>query len=263
MTDYKKLYNPNRHKDWNYGGSKWKLSRSKIELFIECPKCFYLDNKLGTKRPSFPSLNLNITIDELLKREFDWYRHQSNAHPIMEEYSLKATPFRHQDLETWRNNFEGVTYYHPDTELMVSGAVDDIWINEKKELIVVDYKATSKQTRIESLSDSSWENSYKRQLGVYQWLLYMNGFNVSTTGYFLYANADSNRDNFKDILKFDTTLVPCEGDTRWIEKTLLEIKDCLENESYPKSNTDCEYCRYREACGKKLQAIYKDKIKQN
>jgi len=28
------------------------ISRSKIDLFLECPRCFYLDRKLGLGRPS-------------------------------------------------------------------------------------------------------------------------------------------------------------------------------------------------------------------
>lgn len=52
MSSY---YNPNRKKSWNYGGKNWKLSRSKIDLFSSCLRCFYLDNKLGVKRvPGFP-----------------------------------------------------------------------------------------------------------------------------------------------------------------------------------------------------------------
>lgn len=66
MAEYS--YNPNRSAEWNYGGAKWKLSRSKIDFFFECPRCFYLDNVLGTKRPSFPSFNLNIAVDELFKK---------------------------------------------------------------------------------------------------------------------------------------------------------------------------------------------------
>jgi len=63
MAEYNYKYNPNRNADWNYGGKKWRLSRSKIDFFTECPRCFYLDNKLGTKRPGFPSFNLNIAVD--------------------------------------------------------------------------------------------------------------------------------------------------------------------------------------------------------
>ena len=52
MSEY---YNPNRMESWNYGGKNWKLSRSKIDLFSSCPRCFYIDNKLGVKRvPGFP-----------------------------------------------------------------------------------------------------------------------------------------------------------------------------------------------------------------
>jgi len=30
---------------------QFKLSRSKIDLFMECPQCFYLDRRLGVGRP--------------------------------------------------------------------------------------------------------------------------------------------------------------------------------------------------------------------
>lgn len=64
-------YNPNRSPAWNYGGNNWKLSRSKIDLFVERPRCFYIDNKLGTKRPPIPSFQINKAVDYQLKQEFD------------------------------------------------------------------------------------------------------------------------------------------------------------------------------------------------
>jgi hypothetical protein len=68
MSDY---YNPKRGDNYNYGGKNWKLSRSKIDLFLECPRCFYLDNKLGLKRPPGYPFALNSAVDLLLKKEFD------------------------------------------------------------------------------------------------------------------------------------------------------------------------------------------------
>jgi CRISPR/Cas system-associated exonuclease Cas4 (RecB family) len=257
MSTYVKKYNPNRSSEWNYGGAKWKLSRSKIDFFIECPRCFYIDNKLGTKRPGMPSFNLNIAVDELFKKEFDTYREKGESHPIMKEYSVDAVPFAHKDLNVWRDPFEGITHLHASTGLLVSGGIDDVWQDTEDKLIVVDYKATSKEGRILTLSDSSWEDQYKRQIGVYQWLFTQNGFNVQKTGFFVYANALKNRDAFNDTLQFDTTLVPCEGDLSWIEPTLEKIKVCLESDTYPESGPNCEYCPYREACGKKLLQIHK------
>ena len=62
------FYKPNRKPDWNYGGPRWRLSRSKIALFLECARCFYIDNKLGVARPPGFPFNLNSAVDFLLKK---------------------------------------------------------------------------------------------------------------------------------------------------------------------------------------------------
>jgi CRISPR/Cas system-associated exonuclease Cas4 (RecB family) len=256
MADYARRYNPNRSTDWNYGGSKWRLSRSKIDAFLECPRCFYLDNVLGTKRPSGPAFTLNVAVDTLLKREFDVYRKKKTPHPLMRAYGIDAVPFEHRDLDVWRDAFSGIEHLHASTGLCVSGAVDDIWVTSNNELIVVDYKATAKTTDIRTIDDVSWGKQYARQISVYQWLLTQNGFTVSLTGYLVYANGNAEADGFNDTLSFRTTLVPITGDTDWIENALARIKETLTSDSFPESGPDCEYCPYREACGKKLQALH-------
>lgn len=257
---YEYKYNPNRSADWNYGGAKWRLSRSKIDFFIECPRCFYLDNKLGTKRPGFPSFNLNIAVDALFKKEFDVHRLAGTPHPVMTEYKINAVPFQHAKMDTWRDNFVGIEYRDADTGLVVSGAVDDIWITPQGKLIIVDYKSTSKDGTISELSDSPWDQQYKRQLGVYKWLLEKNGFQVENTGYLVYANASTEELGFDNKLVFETTLVPVELETKWIGSTLEKIKATLDAETLPPIGDRCEFCPYREAAGKKLQAIHR---KQN
>lgn len=255
MSEFKK-YNPNRSSEWNYGGNKWRLSRSKIDFFFECERCFYLDNKLGTKRPSFPSFNLNIAVDELFKKEFDIHRQADRPHPIMQKYKIEAVPFKHKSLNAWRDPFVGIEYLDKETNLTISGGVDDIWVKPDGTLIIVDYKSTSKDGSITKLGDSPWEQQYTRQLGVYRWLLEQNGFTVNKTGYLVYANASKDEDAFDDKLTFETTLVPVETETDWITPTLMKIKDCLEGSKLPKIGDNCEFCPYREACGKKLQKIY-------
>lgn len=258
MADFVKRYNPNRGPDWNYGGKNWRLSRSKIELFTECPRCFYLDNKLGTARPRGPAFTLNVAVDALLKKEFDVHRARKSAHPLMEQYGVDAVPFEHPSIDLWRDNFKGLEYRDPGTGLTISGAVDDIWVDPAGELIVVDYKATSKNGRIETLADSAWEKQYMRQMGVYQWLLRKNGFSVSKTGYFVYANASADKDAFDGQLEFEITLVPCKGETDWIDATIPAIRELLDSEALPPAGAACEYCPYREAAGKKLQSLARE-----
>ena len=255
MSQY---YNPKRGAAWNYGGENWRLSRSKIDLFIECPRCFYIDNKLGVKRPPGFPFNLNSAVDFLLKKEFDVHRTEHSPHPLMEHYSVNAVPFEHEDIDIWRDNFKGIEYKDPETGFVISGAIDDVWQDAKtKELIVVDYKSTSKDGEI--TLDAEWQNSYKRQMEVYQWLFRKNGFDVSDTGYFVYANGKKDKEAFDGKLEFDVTLIAYIGKTDWIDKTLGAIKACLEDERVPKAGSGCDYCPYREAAGHALQAKIKPK----
>jgi CRISPR/Cas system-associated exonuclease Cas4 (RecB family) len=224
----------------------FKVSRSKIELFMQCPRCFWLDVRLKITRPSSPPFNINKAIDELFKKEFDRYRAQAKPHPIMVENSLKAIPYVHEDLDKWRHNFTGVTTIHQPTNLHVFGAIDDVWVNEDSELIVVDYKATAKDKEVSI--DSEWQISYKRQLEVYQWLLRQNGFAVNDTGYFVYTNGRIDLDGFNDRVEFRTKLIPYTGDASWVDDVLVKMKACMEGDM-PAVGTaamggPCEFCTY-------------------
>ena len=255
MSQY---YKPDRNPNWNYGGERFRLSRSKIGLYTECPRCFYLDNKLGTARPPGFPFNLNSAVDALLKKEFDIHRAQGNPHPLMKAYGVSAVPFAHPMLDVWRENFTGIEHRHEATGFVVSGAVDDVWRNDAGELMIVDYKSTSKDEKIEAL-DQEWHDGYKKQMEVYQWLFRQNGFKVSDTGYFVYANASKDKEAFDAKLEFEVTLISHTGDDSWVEPTLTDIKACLESDELPKPSTECDYCKYREAAGKKLMAFAKKK----
>ena len=243
MSDY---YNPNRGEAWNYGGNQWKLSRSKIDLFLECPRCFYIDNKLGTKRvPGFP-FALNSAVDHLLKQEFDIHRAKGEQHPLQKEYGIDARPVAHGKLDEWRRNFGGVRHLHEATGMLVTGAIDDLWINGDGEYIVVDYKATAKAEPVTKL-DQDWQDGYKRQMEVYQWLVRHNGLKVSNTGYFVYCTGKLDREAFDKRIDFDVNLIAYEGSDDWVEGTLIKIKECLDNDSIPASGSDCDYCAYWNA----------------
>lgn len=225
----------------------FKLSRSKIELFTQCQRCFWLDARLKIKRPSSPPFNINKAIDELFKKEFDSYRAQAKPHPMMVENSIKAIPYAHDDLDKWRHNFTGVTTIHEPTNLHIFGAVDDVWVNDDHELIVVDYKATAKNSEI--TLDADWQVTYKRQMEVYQWLLRANGFSVNDTGYFVYANGRMDLDAFNDRVEFRTKVIPYTGDDTWVDDVIVKMKECLESDEMPPVGIaimggPCEFCTY-------------------
>lgn len=245
MSQY---YNPKRTRNlYNPADTyPFRISRSKIDLFLECPKCFYLDRRLGVARPPGYPFSLNSAVDALLKKEFDGHRAAQTPHPLMAHYKIDALPFAHPKMNEWRDALRGgVTFVHPSTNFLVTGGVDDIWVNPDNELIVVDYKATSKAGEVNL--DAPWQIGYKRQMEVYQWLLRRNDFTVSDTGYFVYCNGDADKAAFDGRLEFDVRILPYTGNDEWIEKTLFGIKECLVSDTIPQAHWDCDYCKYRDA----------------
>lgn len=231
------VYNPSSVKPY-------KISRSKIDLFIECPRCFYLDRRLGVTRPGMPAFSLNSAVDHLLKKEFDLLRISGQPHELMQKYHVDAVPYTHPDLEVWRENFVGKQVLHEGTNLLVFGAIDDIWVKKNGELIIVDYKSTS--TEKEITLDGLWKEAYKRQLEIYQWIFRTSGFSVSDVAYIVYANAGKNRTMFDGRLEFTLTLHAYTGDPSWVEPALYSIKETLQLPSAPPSTRICQFCQYRK-----------------
>lgn len=239
MTRKRNLYDPASDKPY-------RLSRSKIDLFLNCPRCFYLDRRLGVSQPPGYPFNLNSAVDALLKKEFDTHRVSKTPHPLMTENGVNVVPFQHEKLEEWRDSLhKGITFHHSATNLIITGGVDDVWVTPENKLIIVDYKATSKKDEV-SL-DADWQIGYKRQVEIYQWLFRQNGFDVSNTAYFVYCNGDSSKDAFNARLDFRIKLLPYIGDDSWVEEKIRAAHECLMASVIPAAGENCAFCEYRAA----------------
>jgi len=164
----------------------------------------------------------------------------------MKSYGIDAIPYKHPKMNEWRDSLRGgITYLDKTTNLFITGGVDDVWVNPQDELIIVDYKATSKVEEV--TLDADWQMGYKRQMEIYQWLFRKNGFLVSDTGYFVYANGLLDKKAFDGKLEFDVKLLPYQGDDSWVESVIKDIYKCLNDDKIPQSGQDCDYCKYRQA----------------
>ena len=221
-----------------------KISRSKIELFLECPRCFWLDMKQKIKRPPPFPYTINNAVDYLLKQEFDIHREKGTAHPVMKKHNIEAVPFNTPNIDKWRHNFTGVQVEHKPTDFLVYGAVDDLWINSDNSISVVDYKATG-------ANQHNIHDSYRRQMEIYQWLLKQNGLDVSSTGYFVFAkvNKAGGFGNGVAALSFDLIIEPLEGDSSWVEQSITNARKLFDQEKPPAANPKCEYCAYAKNAG--------------
>ena len=224
------------------------ISRSKFSNFINCSRCFYLDRVKGLKEPSMPGWALNSAVDDLLKKEFDKHRKEKTPHPIMKEYNLNFIPFDHPDVDKWRQSLSsGISYLDKETNLIIKGGIDDVWYDlDKEELVVVDYKAQSNNTPVETEAylESKFHQGYKRQMDIYVHILRNMDFKVSNKTYFMVCNGEKTNEEFGNKIDFKTVLIPYEADPSWIPNKIKEMKKTLESDKVPEYNEDCESCVY-------------------
>lgn len=264
MVRHRGVYKPNHE-------APYEVSRSRIEAFVKCPACFWLDRVKGIKFPGMPPFLLNSATDTLLKKDFSKYRDIQQPHPLMERHGLgHLAPFKHDDFEKWTQSLQlGFRTYYKPAKLIIGGGVDDIWHDPvKDELFIVDYKSTAgkrnaDKTALEEIDlVGHFKSAYKRQMEIYQWIMRQNGFKVSNTGYFVYVNGDQHfedgmllEDKDKAVMNFDVQLIPYQGDDSWVEKTILDLKACLDSNQCPdhassgygiSGNDKCEYATFLE-----------------
>ena len=218
------------------------LSRTKLELYLDCRKCFYNDLIYGIRRPLGPPLVLNSAIHQIVTNEFDNYRIKGEKHPIMNYEDFDMLPSNHTNLKLWRNPFTGIRHLDKRTNFNLYGSLDDLWIEKKKnEYLVVAYKITSKK---HSLQYENINENYWRQLSFYKYLLKENNLIVSDIGFIIFLNAKKDVLSFNNRLSFEMNLFSKELNISWIKSSLENAFNILQSSSHPPPSSTCKYCQY-------------------
>ena len=121
-----------------YQKEDFKISRGRFSNFLTCQRCFYLDRVMGLDPPGTPGWTLNETTDLLLKKEFDACRANQTPHRIFSRFGLDhVVPFQHEDMDKWRNSLHhGLQIQFKDTNIILHGGIDDIWLDKKNSLVL-------------------------------------------------------------------------------------------------------------------------------
>ena len=213
----------------------FKLSPSSLNLFVDCPRCFWLQVVQKVKRPdgAFPSLPSGM--DKVLKEHFDRFMEQGTLPPELHTNGLSHYKlFDDKDLlKVWRNNLQGIKYLDVSTNILLHGAVDNILVKGKK-LIILDYK-----TRGYPVKEDTHEH-YLLQMYLYAYLLEKNGYEVEDYAYLLFYYP--NRVLATGEVVFDTHLKKIAVDPQEGEKVFKDVTKVLLDEDAPKPNADCGYC---------------------
>jgi len=212
----------------------FKLSPSSLNLFKECPRCFWLAKHKVWKRPSgiFPSLPSGM--DKILKTHFDKFMEQGKMPPeLCEKNECQNLKLFDEEnlLSLWRNNFKGISWTDKKGNIL-HGAIDNILVNKKNEkLIVIDYK-----TRGFPLKEDTHKH-YQLQLDIYNFLLKKNDYETEDFAFLLFYVPQKVMATGEVL--FDTELKkmkcsPTNGEKVWKEALKLLSGKCPKKE--------CEWC---------------------
>ena len=215
-----------------------KLSPSSINLFLECPRCFWLHMVMNKKRPSgiFPSLPSGM--DKILKEHFDKFMVKNQLPPEIKKECKGYSLFNKKSLlDVWRNNFKGIQYIDMKTGILLHGAIDNLLVKNNK-LIVLDYK-----TRGFPLKADTHEY-YQTQMDLYNFLLEKNGYSTEDFTYLLFYYPSHVKETGEVI--FNTELRKIKTSSKNGEKVFNDAVKCILSKEEPKDT--CEWCENVGCC---------------
>jgi len=222
-----------------------RLSPSKLNVFRECPRCFWNAEVADVSRPRGPFPSLPGGIDLRLKDYLEAYRGK-----LPPELRGKVPGILFKDpvlLRKWRNWRTGLGYYDPALDVEVIGALDDV-LQDGEVMYPLDYKTKGASPK----DDGS--QYYQTQLDVYQLFLASAKYKVAGKGYLVYywpmtisavempAGAEAMVPDYVRIT-FGLKVFALESSADRAKETIEKAVKCIRGPQPDPSDT-CEYCNF-------------------
>lgn len=215
-----------------------RLSKSALEKFKACPRCFWLEKTKGFKQPEGIRSGLPMGMDRILKGHYDSHR---AINKMPEELATQLpgwTLFPQQgyldDMRNWR---KGLTVHVGDYEL--STALDDLVTNGTL-YAMCDYKTKAKAT-----NEADTKKYYQTQADCYDLALNTNNYKTDGRAHFAYyyPKTVGFAKGADVMMGWECQLVTIAADPEAAKKLLIAAGKCLEG-PMPKPSGLCGYCFY-------------------
>lgn len=214
---------------------KIRLSPSTLNVFLECQKCFWLDQVKGIHRPRgiFPSLPGGM--DGLIKKYFDKYRALGKLPPELEGKLDGVELFLDNELlNKWRNWRSALVYEDPESGAVLSGMLDDLGVKGRK-FVPLDYKTRGYDVK------EGGENYYKNQLNCYGLMLRENQMPPAGYAFLLYYIPKEVAEG--GMTRFDVVPKKVEIDPDEALRVLRDAAALLQG-PMPETHSECIYCAW-------------------
>lgn len=201
------------------------LSASSLNLFLDCPRCFWLDKNRGLKRPRAPFPSIATGLDSVVKKYFDTYRGTGELPPILKE-EIKGRLIDILPKTFW--------YNADDINASLQGKLDDCIVDEDGFYIALDHKTRAS-------SPSCVHEAFQFQLDVYTLLLKENNLKINNQAILVYYIPQAGI--LHDGFPFRAEVKKTETNPQRARKVFEEAVSLLRHNE-PSSSSKCQYCNW-------------------
>ncbi len=213
------------------------ISPSSLNLFFECPFCFWLEKRHNIRRPSHFPYHLNLAVDDLLKKEFDRFRREGKPPPLLFENNISAKLFSNQELiDEWRDAKRGIRFYDKKLDAYLFGAVDDVIEFKDRTIAPLDYKSTG-------MDVPKVYDRFQLQMDVYTFLFEQSGYTCNQKGYLAFYIVERGG-SFRGSIPFRKELHVISTDSSYVRETFEEAVTFLREEVPTFHSPDCEFGKW-------------------
>jgi hypothetical protein len=214
------------------------LSNSRLGLFTECPRCFWLDLNARIKRPDtiFPSLPGGL--DTQFKRYFDQFRARGDLPPEVKGKLPGRLLSDAETIDRWRDWRRGLRYAPAWAEVELMGALDECLVDQAGFHYPLDYKTRGYAPKADT------HGYYHDQMNLYTLLLEGNGHQTKRLAYLLYYHPVEVRQH--GLIQFDINVQEVATDPEAAER-LVKAAVAVLNGPAPASSAECGFCRFNSA----------------
>ncbi|MEK7630017.1 MAG: PD-(D/E)XK nuclease family protein [Patescibacteria group bacterium] len=213
-----------------------KISPSSLNLYRECPRCFWLQLNEGVKRPDHPSSTLPMGIDLTLKAYFDHWRKNGGVPPILKGKLPGKLLADQAQIAKFRSR--SFVWHDKETDAYFTGILDDALELPDGETVPLDNKT-------KGFPPLQPHIAHVTQMSAYTLILRENGFKTKNLAYLIYWFMNHKSFDMEKPLNFNVIVEEVITEPDKVKQLFQDAVTCLHGE-LPVPSTECGFCQYRQ-----------------
>jgi hypothetical protein len=204
-----------------------KLSPSSLNLFLDCPRCFWLYVNKNIKQPGGPVATITTGIDRVVKEYFNLCRSQ-NVLPLFLQGKISGRLANNLPKNGW------LEFIDNKYDARLGGYLDECIKLENNCYAVLDHK--TRGSRPDAI-----HKAYQLQMDAYTFLLEKNNLPTQKTAYIVYyipLKTASGTD-----FQFEALVKELKTDPQRAEEVFYRALEVL-HKPIPALSENCDFCQW-------------------